>query len=41
MTKIIKKERAGEMTQWLRVLAALAEDVSLVPSIHRMTYNHL
>ena len=26
--------RAGEMAQWLRVLAALGEDLSLVPSIH-------
>ena len=25
---------AGEIAQWLRVLAALAEDLGLVPSTH-------
>ena len=30
-----------EMTQWLSVLSALADDLSLVPSIHLVAHNHL
>jgi hypothetical protein len=30
----IQLERAGEMTQWLRALAALAEDSNSIPSTH-------
>ena len=32
-----RKLGAGEKSQWLRALAALAEDLSLVPSIHTGT----
>jgi hypothetical protein len=30
-----------EMAQWLRALAALAKDLGLVPSTHRVAHNHL
>jgi hypothetical protein len=29
------------MAQWLRTLAALTEDLGLVPSAHMVVYNHL
>ena len=32
---------AGEMAEQLGALAALAEDLGSVASIHRVTYNHL
>jgi hypothetical protein len=32
---------AGEMAKWLRTLAAVAEDVGLVPSTHVVIYKHL
>lgn len=32
---------AGEVAQWLRALAALAEDMSLVHSTHVVAHNHL
>lgn len=28
------KSKAGEVTQWIRALAAFQEDLNLVPSIH-------
>ena len=31
---------AGEMAQWLRVLTALPEVMSSIPSIHMVAYNH-
>ena len=31
---------AGEMAQWIRVLAALAEDLRSVPSIHITVHKH-
>jgi hypothetical protein len=31
---------AGEMTHKLKTLAALAEDMSSIPSPHRALYNH-
>lgn len=30
----------GNMTQWLRALTALAEDLGLIPSPYMMTLNH-
>jgi hypothetical protein len=33
--------KAGEMAQWSRALAALAEDLGLVPSTHMMAHNCL
>lgn len=32
---------AGEMSQWLRVLAAPAEDAGLIPNTHMVGHNHL
>ena len=32
---------AGETAQRLRALAALAEDLSLIPSTHMVAHNHL
>jgi hypothetical protein len=32
--------RAGEMAQWLRVLA-FVEDLGWIPSTHRVAHNHL
>jgi hypothetical protein len=32
---------AGEMTQWLKVLAALPEVLSLIPRNHMVVHNHL
>lgn len=37
----ILKWHAGEMSQWIRALAALAVDTGSVPSIHMVVYNHL
>jgi hypothetical protein len=34
-------EGAGEMTQWLRALAAVPEVLSSIPSNHMVAYNHL
>jgi hypothetical protein len=31
----------GEMAQWIRALAALAEDLGLIPSIHIMAHHRL
>lgn len=31
----------GEIAQWLRVLAALPENLVLIPSAHMVAYNHL
>jgi hypothetical protein len=38
-----KKERlrAGEMAQWLRVLTALLEVMSSIPSNHMVAHSHL
>lgn len=30
---------AGEMAQWLKMLAFLAEDAGLIPSTYMMAYN--
>jgi hypothetical protein len=35
------KNRAGEMAQWLRALAALPEALSSIPSNHIVADNHL
>jgi hypothetical protein len=32
---------AGEVAQWLRVLTALSEFLSSIPSNHMVAYNHL
>jgi hypothetical protein len=32
---------AGEMAQWLRVLTALPEVLSSIPSTHMVAHNHL
>lgn len=32
---------SGKMAQWLRALAALEEDLGLVPSTHMLVFNHL
>lgn len=32
---------SGEMTQWFRALAHVAEDLSLIPSSHMAAQNHL
>ena len=32
---------AGEMTKWLRALAALPEDPSSVPSLHMVAHKYL
>ena len=32
---------AEEMAQWFKALATLAEDLSLIPSIHMVAHNHL
>ena len=37
----IDKWGAEEMAQWLRVLTALPEDLSSIPSIHMVAHNHL
>ncbi|KAM7335327.1 hypothetical protein ACRRTK_005804 [Alexandromys fortis] len=34
-------DRAGEMAQWLRALAALPEVLSSIPSNHMVAHNHL
>ena len=39
--KAFQPGRDGEMAQWLRELAALAEDLSLVPRSHKDTHNCL
>ena len=31
----------GEMAQWLKVITALTEDLSLVPSTHMAAHSHL
>ena len=33
--------RAAEMTQWLRALAVLLEDLSSIPSTHTVVNSHL
>jgi hypothetical protein len=33
-------EGAGEMSQWLKALAAVAEDLGSVHSTHMMAYSH-
>jgi hypothetical protein len=33
------KQGAGEMSQWLRVLAALPEDPGSIPSTHMIAHN--
>lgn len=35
------KERTGEMARQLRILLALAEDPSVMPSTHIVPHNHL
>ena len=35
------QERTGEVTQWLRALAALPEDPGLIPSTHITAHNFL
>ena len=37
---MLRKVRAGEMAQWERVLAALADDLGLIPSTH-ITITHI
>lgn len=32
---------AGEMARWLRILAVLSDDSSLILNIHMEAYNHL
>jgi hypothetical protein len=36
-----RKIRAGEMAQWLRVLAAVPKVLSSIPSNHMVAHNHL
>lgn len=36
-----KKNRAGEVVQQLRTLAAFAEDLGSIPIIHKAADNHL
>jgi hypothetical protein len=37
----LKFERIREIAQWLKSLAALAEDPSLIPSTHTVAHIHL
>lgn len=38
---IVSIEGTREALQWVRVLAALSEDLGLVPNIHMVAPNHL
>jgi hypothetical protein len=35
------ERRAGEMAQWLRILTALPEVLSSIPTNHMVAHNHL
>jgi hypothetical protein len=35
------EEEAGEMAKWLETLAALAEDLGLIPSTHMEVHNSM
>jgi hypothetical protein len=32
---------AKDIAQWLRIMAAIPENLGLIPSTHRVTQNHL
>jgi hypothetical protein len=36
-----KRNRAGEMAEWLRALSALPEFLSSIPRSHMVAHNHL
>jgi hypothetical protein len=38
---VSKRNKAGEMAQWLRALTALPEVLSSIPSNHIVAHNHL
>jgi hypothetical protein len=37
----IKSSRVGEMSQWLRALAALSEELSSIPYTYMAAYNYM
>lgn len=41
MTNQNDPQGAGEMTQWLGALAALLEDLALIPSVYIIAHNCL